>query len=332
MGELARSSLAPAPSRPDLASSLAVAMATAAPLAASGPPRFFVSAWTPIARFPERSKTAILTPVPPSVHDAGTGRFIAAVPLPPGVESSWKLAAAAPDNRTFLLSGTSGREGDVRFFRVRLDEEGRPGTPEPVPESGQGVSGGLPVLAMSHDGTRFAFADMVAGGTIVRVVEIATGARRDWFSGDMRVSGLSWAPDGRRIAVAAPNRGLGVLDLAAPGSDLVAATRLVRPMRGLPPVESVAYTPDGGSLVYSVGHDIERVPVDGGDAVVLARLSLPKSTSLTVRFALDGTGRHLLHTHDRRLHRVDLRDGSTGSVPIGTGDLPPSGQTPDAAW
>ncbi|MEU8378074.1 hypothetical protein [Streptosporangium sp. NPDC048865] len=270
--------------------------------------------------------------MPPVVHDARTGRFVAAVPLPPGVRSSWKLAAAAPDNRTFLLSGTGRREGDIRFFRVRLDEKGRPGTPEPVPRSGEDVPGGLPVLAMSHDGTRFAFADMVAGGTVVSVVEIATGARRDWFSRDMRVSGLSWAPDGRRIAVAAYNWGLGFLDLAAPGQDLLAALRLVRPMTGLPPVQSVAYTPGGDFLVYSVGHDIERIPAGGGEPVVLARLSLPRSASLAVRFALDGTGRHLLHTHGRRLHRVDLRDGSTGSVPIGTGDVRSGGQTPDAAW
>lgn len=319
------------PARPDLASSLAVPMATAAPLAGTGPPRFFVSARVPIARFSERSKTPIGTPVPPSVNDARTGRFIAAVPLPPGIESSWKLAAAAPDNRTFLLSGTCGQESGVRFFRVRLDENGRPGTPELVPDSGGCVPGTLPVLTLSHDGTRFAFADTLVGGTIVSVVEIATGARRDWFAGNIPVTGLSWAPDGRRIAVAVHNWGLGVMDLAAPGPDLLASTRLVRPMKGFP-LESVAYTPDGGFLIYSAGHDIERIPVGGGTPVVLARLSPPKNASLTIRFDLDGTGRYLLYTHDWRLYRADLHDGSTSSVPVETGDLPLGGQTPDAAW
>lgn len=319
----------PTPSPPDLASSLAAPMATGAPLAAAGPPRFFVTARTAVVRFPDGSKTADLTPVPPAVHDAATGRFIAAVPLPPGVESSWKLAAAAPDNRTFLLSGHTGL-GEVRFFRVRLDGNGHPGPPEPVPHSGGKIAGMLPVLAMSHDGTRFAFADMLPGGAIVAVVDIATGARRDWSAGEgPAVSGLSWSPDGRRIAVANGGWGIGELDLAAPGSDLLAATRLVRPMTGMPLLGSVAYTPDGESLIYSAGHDIERVPVGGGEPEVLARLSPPRGASFSIRFDLDGTGRHLLYTQDWRLHRTDLRDGSSDSVPIGR---PSGGLSPDATW
>ncbi|MEV4099330.1 hypothetical protein AB0J42_03650 [Nonomuraea sp. NPDC049649] len=319
----------PTPSRPDLASSLAAPMATGAPLAATGPPRFFVTARTAVVRFPDGSKTADLTPVPPAVHDAATGRLIAEVPLPPGVESSWKLAAAAPDNRTFLLSGHTGL-GEVRFFRVRLDGNGHPGPPEPVPHSGGKIAGMRPVLAMSHDGTRFAFADMLPGGAIVAVVDIATGARRDWAAGEgPAVTGLSWSPDGRRIAVANGGWGIGELDLAAPGSDLLAATRLVRPMTGMPLLGSVAYAPDGESLIYSAGHDIERVPVGGGEPEVLARLSPPRGASFSIRFDLDGTGRHLLYTQDWRLHRTDLRDGSSDSVPIGR---PSGGLSPDATW
>ncbi|MEU4573470.1 hypothetical protein [Nonomuraea sp. NPDC023979] len=318
------------PGKPALVSSLAEASATGAALPVTGPPRFFVAANLPAARFPEGSKEAVITPVPPSVHDAATGRFIAAVPLPPGVESSWKLGAAAPDNRTFLFSGTS--PAGTRFFRVRLGDDGRPGAPELVPDTGARVPGVVPALALSHDGSRFAFADLVPGGSVVSVVEVTTGRRRDWHSGDALVTGLSWAPDGRSLAVVSSPQGLGVLDLTSPETDLFAATRILRPASRVPPMTSVAYTPDGAALVYAVGYAVERIPADGGVPALLAKPEPPKGASLAMRFDVDGTGRHLLFTHAWRMHRLDLRDGTTSSVRIDRGDLPRGSVSPDAAW
>ncbi|MEV4160986.1 hypothetical protein [Nonomuraea dietziae] len=43
--------------------------------------------------------------------------------------------------------------------------------------------------------------------------------------------GLAWAPDGRRLALVGSGWGLGVLDAAVPGSDLLAAARLVAQRR-----------------------------------------------------------------------------------------------------
>lgn len=325
---------APPPPPEPLETSLSLPGATSAPLPVTGPPRFFLAASVPIARFPEGSKTATFTPVRPTVHDATTGALLASVPLPPGVRSSWRLLASAPDNRTFVLSGWTGPDSPILFFRVTLSEDGRPGDPVPVPGLRSDRLGPGHALALSPDGTRLAYAATVSEGAKVSVVELATGRRRDWSTrAPFGLSGLSWAPDGRHIALAAGNWGVGVLDLARPEPDLLAATRLVRPNNSLPPVHSVAYTPAGDALVYSVGHAIERVPVDGGQAPrLLARVELPASASLTLPFSLDGTGRYLLYAHRWRSFRVDLTDGSITPVPERTGERPGRGDSPNVAW
>ncbi|GAA1293763.1 hypothetical protein Psi02_42620 [Planotetraspora silvatica] len=268
------------------------------------------------------------------MHDATTGAFLAAIPLPPGVRSSWQLLAAAPDNRTFVLSGWTRPESPTRFFRVHLAEDGSPSDPIPVPGlEGDPLNIGY-IIALSPDATRLAYAASTPGGAKISVVDLATGQRRDWStSASSVVNGLAWAPDGRRIALVVGGWGIGVLDLAQQGSDLLAATRLVKPGNGLPLLESVAYTPDGSALIYSTGHSIERVPVDGREEPrVLAKVTLPADASLSLRFSLDGTGRHLLYMHHWRSFRVDLADGSTTSVLIKAGEHSSEGDSPNAAW
>ncbi|WP_432864885.1 hypothetical protein [Microbispora rosea] len=316
-----------------MATSLASAMATSSPLPITGPPRFFVTARAPLARFPNKSKTAIFTPVRPAVHDAATGEFLAAIPLPAGVRSSWQVLAAAPDNRTFVLSGWTGPGSPLRFFRVHLAEDGSPSDPIPVPGLESDALGAGYNLALSPDATRLAYAASIPGGAKISVVDLATGQRRDWSTRASVVTGLAWAPDGQRIALVVGGWGIGVLDLGLKGSDLLAATRLVKPSNDLPFLESVAYTPDGSALIYSAGHAIMRIPVDGGGkSQVLARVTLPADASLTLRFSLDGTGQYLLYVHRWRGFRVDLANGSTTPMPIKTDEHPGEGDSPNAAW
>ncbi|MBG0824216.1 hypothetical protein HS048_26260 [Planomonospora sp. ID91781] len=326
----------PAPAAPAaqrLETSLASPMATSPPLPATGPPRFIVIAREPRARGAEHVKELVYTPTRPTVHDAATGRFIAAVPLPPGVLSSWDLLAAAPDNRTFVLSGWTGPEDPIRFFRITLDQDGRPGEPVPVPGF-EGDQGSGYAVALSPDATRLAYGDLgdSEGGT-VSVVDLATGLRRDWrVRRPLAVHGLSWAPDGRRIALTVSRWGVGVLDLGASGADLPAAARLVAPDDLMPqPLGAVAFTPDGGALVYTEGDAVKRVPADGGEAPRrLASVGLA-GTSQIMRFSLDGTGRHLLSIDRWRSFRVDLTDGSATSLPIISDQLLSEGDL-DAAW
>jgi WD40 repeat protein len=275
-----------------------------------------------------------MTPVRPIVQDARTGKFLFDIPLPPGVKSSWHMLAAAPDNRTFVLSGWTGPNSPFRYFRIHLDEEGRPGAPELIPgfetddlNFGYGI-------ALSPDGTRLACASMLAGGVNVSVIELRTGHRRDWSTAqpDM-VSGLAWAPNGHDLALALSKGGLRILDVSQPTSELLGATRLVRAVEGFWPLGSVAYAPDGRTLVYAVRSAIERIPVDGeGPPQVLAQLERPRTASLTVVFSLDGTGRHLLYVEGWRSFRLDLVSGRVTSLPILVGEHQRKGGSLRAAW
>jgi hypothetical protein len=59
------------------------------------------------AHGPDWKSKITYTAVQPVVLDATTGRLLHTIPLPHGLWSSWQLAAAAPDNRTFVLSAVT---------------------------------------------------------------------------------------------------------------------------------------------------------------------------------------------------------------------------------
>ncbi|MET7462175.1 hypothetical protein [Nonomuraea sp. NPDC005501] len=318
-----------------MATSLADPMATGTPLPTTGRPRFFVSARTPLVHFPEGSKSGVFTPVPPAVHNAETGAFVANISLPPGIAGSWHLVAAARDNRTFAIAGWTGPKTEIRFFLVRLGDDGRPEKPVAVTQTDPDDLSAIYDLALSADGTRLAYATaLIGGGAKISVLDVATGRRRDWKTlTHSMVTGLSWAPDGRSLAYVLGGRALALLDLARLGTGPdSAASRIVKSSMDARPIESVAHTPDGGALIYASGHTVERVPVTGGPAQVLARPELPRDASLSLRFSVDGTGEHLLYVHGWRAHRVGLADGAAGSVPITVGERPGEGNSPRAAW
>ncbi|WP_049557388.1 WD40 repeat domain-containing protein [Nonomuraea sp. SBT364] len=319
-----------------MATSLADPMAVGAPLRATGPPRFFVSARTPLARFPGKSKTAVFTPVPPAVHNAETGAFIADIPLPPGIASSWHLVAAARDNRTFAIAGwTESANPSIRFFLVRLDENGRPEQPVAVTPTDPDDLTLVHDLALSADGTRLAYSTpLIGGGAKISVLDVATGRRRDWKTMTHAVvSGLSWSPDGRSLACVLGGRAIALLDLARLGTAPDgAASRIIKAATGALPMESVAYTADGSALIYALGHTVERIPVAGGPVRVLARPELPSDASLSLRFSVDGTGAYLLYAHRWRAYRAGLADGAVTSVPITVDERPGEGDSPRVAW
>ena len=123
-------------------------------------------------------------------------RPVAAVRMP-GRDATFTDVAAAADDRTFLLTGTSrsGRSLVTRYFELRLRSDGKVGRlaalslrlPGPPP-------GGLGMSALSPDGTRFAIAAQTGDPATIAVVSLATGAVRTWVAPGQagQIGSLSW--------------------------------------------------------------------------------------------------------------------------------------------
>ncbi|MCW2919967.1 MAG: hypothetical protein JWN52_8035, partial [Actinomycetia bacterium] len=295
----------------------------------------------------------------PVVLDATTGKVLYTIPLPKGYWSSFSLVAGAPDNRTFVLAGQIAKprqlgpppamvtDPPIRYFRVHLDEQGRPGDPVVLPGKANDQFGTANAIALSPDGTRLASVSDIAEGRRVTVVDLATGRQRVWT--EHITTGLatdvSWAPDGRHLAVVlwepGGHTGVRILDLTGPGTDLGAAS-LVPGMDERTKVVSAAYSPDGASLIAigtranGPGQPVEpvqlqvlQIPLAGGTPRTLAKL--PVSDLGRSNLSLDGTGHYVLYSHGRNINRVDLTTGRAQSfvIPMRQGK---AGDEPGVAW
>jgi hypothetical protein len=176
--------------------------------------------------------------VPAVVTDAVTGKVLGTV-HPPAGGMRFVGAAAAGDDRTFILAAEGGypaQSSATRFYELRLGPGGsaEPLSLLPVPAVAYGDK-----LAVSADGSRLAIAAGTAGDGQVEVVSLPAGTVRVWKSSDHgSATSLSWAGD-RWLAfdwsgaspaaqVARQQSGLRLLDTAAPGTDLM-SSRLVVP-------------------------------------------------------------------------------------------------------
>jgi hypothetical protein len=194
--------------------------------------------------------SAPLTEAVVRVTDTGTALARISAPRPYGTFTG---VTAAADNRTFVLAAQKLARLPLttwpatRFFLLRTDPacrapDGRAQlTPLPIPEQppGREVSG----LALSPDATRLAATvGPFPGAAGLHVFTLATGAERVWDGprvgpafGPGAVHGcLSWAADGHTLALISsgapsPDRGVRLLDTAAPGTSLLANSRLVLP-------------------------------------------------------------------------------------------------------
>lgn len=193
------------------------------------------------------------TQSPAVVYDWRSGRAVARVEPPAGVQGGFTGVTAAGDDATFVLAAGQARS---RFYQLRLGPGGAPVgsyrgvalTPLPVPPVARP---GTP-FAVSADGTELALALPQGGGTSVTsdimVVSLVTGATHTWRSPDPGfVTAMSWADPGSTPARgwagdnelafgwtdtapggrAAGRSGLRLLDTAAPGSDLLRSRLLV---------------------------------------------------------------------------------------------------------
>jgi len=190
--------------------------------AAPGVPPYFVA-----LAFQREDEPAVVT-------DALTGKVLAVV-HPPGSATRFTGAAAAADDRTFVLA-TQGQPNAPanRFYELRLGPTGhaRPLLQLPVPAHADGDA-----FAMSADGSKLAIATSKAQTAGIEIVSLATGAMRLWKAPSGQATDLSWAGnrflafewrDGSRSPrVARARSGVRLLDTAAHGGDLLASRLII---------------------------------------------------------------------------------------------------------
>jgi hypothetical protein len=201
------------------------------------------------------------------VRATATGAALAAV-RPPRSYSILTWVSAAADDRSFVLSAqpkTKASYAATAFFLLRLDPAAGTAKLTRLAIPGVPASWQVTGLALSPDGSKLAVA--LQGTTTktaaIQVVDLSTGARREWTSvsglvttDELGANPLSWTADGRTLAFdyeprARLNVEVRLLDTAARSSSLESARAAVTFVKW--PGGSVAgaalITPDGTRIV-----------------------------------------------------------------------------------
>ena len=250
------------------------------------------------------------------VRSTATGATLATIQAPSAGTNDVAAVTAASDDRTFVVEtqpyGESGTPG--AFYLFHLSSSGRPGALRRLPvslPSGQWANG----IALSPDANSLAVATVSAPASQqqefgIEVYSLATGTVRSWTGQGAPVeakTALSWTRDERTLSFAwGTTPGARLLDLAAPGGNLLTASRAAPigayqawTCSGFPVI-----TPDGKTLAcsaYPSGNPNEEL-------AGIAEYSLA-----------GGTFEHVLGSHLSAWEGASLWwENSTGSVAIGT--------------
>jgi len=217
--------------------------AAAAQAGAGGVPRYFVALIGRAVADQGQHAEVIAT---------ATGMVLGSVTAP-GPSTVFTDVAAASNDRTFVLAARPGRPagqgssaklfgtGPATLYKLVLHSSGQPGTLTalPVPP----VTGSIRGFALSPDGSKLAMS-LTAGRSEIEVLSLATGAVRTWTLPDPGWVGwdkpdaqsLSWENDNRTLLFEQQTYvgqgqntkvGARLLDTAAPGGNLEAASSLV---------------------------------------------------------------------------------------------------------
>lgn len=319
----------PAPSAPQ---------APAAPV--HGGPRFIVSLMA-YPKGPKKSDGQELYPPVAEVRDASTGHVIAHIPAPPGLNTALAGAAAAADNRHFvLIRAELGRGRDPitdRVYRLTLDEKGRPGPLREVP--GTQLTGVIERISLSPDGDRLAV-NLMNASNQVKVVDLATGRSRTWVDSSLPGGSLldpQWMPDGRHLITVAKKSvteaWIKTFDTQGSGTDLAKSGAVLARVKVPDGSTDVLASPDGKDVFVQVFPPDFRFPAK----TTLLRISVKTGqvtrtlAAWTERrrpmgmIALAAGGRYLLVRHDDHFVRVDGQTGQVNplSIPVldGRSDL-----------
>ena len=251
------------------------------------------------------------------VRASASGRVTGTVPVPSAIPVEWAdsggtFVTAAADDRSFIIGVQGGQAPtkiglDLRLFRFAISAAGKPGhltELAPAPMRNETTEG----IALSPDGKLLAVSlqndsspDPVGA---IQVLNLATGAIRTWTAPARSVyipGPPSWADGSRVIAftwlrstqsglMSAP-RGVRLLDINAPGDNLVAGTVIVpRGVVAAGSLVSALITPDGRDVIVVTWRDL--TPRAKTHTVVVQFAELQASTGRLVRLLRTQTARY----------------------------------------
>jgi hypothetical protein len=251
------------------------------------------------------------------VRASASGRVTGTVPVPSAIPVEWAdsggtFVTAAADDRSFIIGVQAGQAPtqiglDLRLFRFAISAAGKPGhltELAPAPMRNETTEG----IALSPDGKLLAVSlqndsspDPVGA---IQVLNLATGAIRTWTAPARSVyipGPPSWADGSRVIAftwlrstqsglMSAP-RGVRLLDITAPGDNLVAGTVIVpRGVVAAGSLVSALITPDGRDVIVVTWRDL--TPRASTHTVVVQFAELQASTGRLVRLLRTQTARY----------------------------------------
>ncbi|HME63574.1 MAG TPA: hypothetical protein VKG61_01610 [Streptosporangiaceae bacterium] len=251
------------------------------------------------------------------VRASASGQVTGTVPVPSALPVEWAdsggtFVTAAADDRSFIIGVQGGQAPtkiglDLRLFRFAISDAGKPGhltELAPVPMRNETTEG----IALSPDGKLLAVSlqndsspDPVGA---IQVLNLATGAIRTWTAPARSVyipGPPSWADGSRVIAftwlrstqsglMSAP-RGIRLLDINAPGDNLVAGTVIVpRGVVAAGSLVSALITPDGRDVIVVTWRDL--TPRASTHTVVVHFAELQASTGRLVRLLRTETARY----------------------------------------
>jgi hypothetical protein len=216
------------------------------------------------------------------VVDWASGRVMDVVQPPPSAgDAGFQAVAAAGDDRMFVLAADAGRTGaspgssTCVFYELRLAGNGRLRTLTrlPVPPVRLSAPG---AFAISADGRQLAVVQQLAGRPDLEVVQLATGRVRKWttthagnvvtlaWAGPHQLA-FSWEPASRTYNLAGV--GLRLLDLGAPGHDLLAAPLIISAASGFGEAASEPVVSASGAAIFAT------LSADGGSQAEIMQYS-----------------------------------------------------------
>jgi len=252
------------------------------------------------------------------VRASASGKVTGIVPVPSALPVEWAdsggtFVTAAADDRSFIIGVQGGQAPtktglDLRLFGFAISAAGKPGhltELAPAPARDETTEG----IALSPDGKLLAVSMMRSTpgnyAPTIQVLNLATGAIRTWtvptrnypyligppsWADGSRVIAFTWLRSTQSGLMSAP-RGIRLLDITAPGGNLLAGTLIVpNGVVAAGSLVSALITPDGRDVIVVTWRDL--TPRASTHTVVVQVAELQASTGRLVRLLRTQTARY----------------------------------------